>query len=152
MKHIFATLAVLGVFGVLSASAAVQSTRPIYAVDGAITVISTNSATTNTIVDADAELLADSKYVVTGGDATTALQIQHGTATNGQTVTFSAVYLAAPNVTANWTDPFGGGASTNAPIRCTITSNTVVFNGFIGVGGGAPQTNLSWIAVGQRKP
>ena len=96
------------------------------------------------------EITKDSQYVVVGPDATTALQVDAGTATNGVVdVDFTAAFGAAPYVVCSWSQDgsgVGGADVTNVLYATAVT--TTNFAPASGMPFGGAVTNFSWIAVG----
>jgi len=95
------------------------------------------------------EATVDGKYATVGGDASTGLMILKGTFTNRQaTVTFGAVFGAAPAVVCGFTDDVSALANTNAAIGATsITASNFVPKCAIAA---TDITNCNFIAVGTR--
>lgn len=90
-----------------------------------------------------------SKYATVGPDASTALQVDHVTFTNGQAyVSFTAAFASAPSVVCGWSDDVSGIVDTNAAIAATsVTATNFVPATAIGVGSA---TNAYAIAIGSR--
>lgn len=114
-------------------------------VEGDITANGNITGDAATIISNVTDIVVDDRDVVRGPDAGTALGLRFGTATNGEVVTFSPVFLGTPAVTVSWTDPLGI-MDTGTMIRVVIATNTATFSSPT-----AAATNLSWIAVGDEE-
>lgn len=107
------------------------------------------SLTVNDSLIVQTNATVSGKFVIVGGNATTALMLLSGTATNGQTVAFEAAFGAAPNVFLQWTDDIAAGVTNGFLRPSTVTASNFVVDAQFAVTGG-PMTNLIFHAHGQR--
>jgi len=99
-------------------------------------------------ITAGGAISVEDKYVAVGPDATTQLQVDRGTCTNGQaSVLFTAAFSAAPSVVFGWkSDVSAYAATTNASIAATaVTVTNCVPKTIVAVG---DLVDMYWIAIG----
>jgi len=120
--------------------------------DGAIVFLAEVNSTETTLVTIGAsglvvnsgEATVDGKYAAVGGDASTALMMQKGTANLGAagtvTSSFAVVFGAAPIVTWSYTS---APATSNVFYTGTVTASNVIFFG-------SASDTLGYIALGTR--
>jgi len=94
---------------------------------------------------------ANSRFLVSGNNATTALAMDYGTGTNGQdAIVFNAAFNSAPVVQVFWTDNGPDAVlSTNGVIVAhTVTATNAIFEASFAAPG--VLTNFGWYAIGPR--